>query len=129
MTVLLESSLDSRIGNQPQQRDEHVQCAGDPGVHKRQRDRDEVERETESAFPIFANRQGEKRFAALFGGDRALENIVSNCRHQQHKAVNSGRDCSNMIFTQPRRSEGEERQPEQEMKLGRITERIAKEFL
>src|SRR6266446_4446788 len=116
--ALLQSLLDSRIGNQPQERAEHIQCAGDPGAHKRERERGEVERETDFGFPIFANSQREERFAALFGDNGALENIVGNRRHQQYEAVNSSRDRSKVIFTHPRCSEWEERQPEQEMKVG-----------
>src|SRR4029453_3740976 len=93
-------------------------CAGDPGAHKRERDRGEVERETDFGFPIFANSQREKRFATLFGDNGALENIGGNRRHQQNEAVNSGRDRRNVTFTDPPRSEWEERQPEQEMKVG-----------
>jgi hypothetical protein len=118
MPALLKSLLDSRIGNQPQERGEHIQCAGDPGAHKRERDCSEVERGREFAFPIFANSQREKRFAALFGDDGALENIVGNHRHQQYEALNRGPDRSNVIFTHPCRSEWEERQSEQEMKVG-----------
>src|SRR5205807_5998588 len=87
-------------------------------AHKRERDRGEVESERDFGFPIFANCQREKRLAALVGDDGALENIVGNSRHQQYEAVNRGRDRSHVTFTDPRRSEWEERQPEQEMKVG-----------
>ena len=118
MPALLQSLLDPRIGNQPQERDEHIYRAGDPGVHERERYRSEVERKRDFGFPIFANSRREKRVATFFGDDDALENIVGDCRQQQHKAVNGSRDCCELIFTHPCRSEWQERQPEKEMKIG-----------
>src|SRR4029077_7822877 len=78
LLALLQSLLDSRVGNQPQQRGEQIQCAGEPGAHKCERDCGEVERKRDFGFPFFANSQREKRFAALFGDDGALENMASS---------------------------------------------------
>src|SRR5437667_4375715 len=116
--ALFNLPLDAGIRNQPEERDEHIQSTGDPRAHKREWDSCEVEQGRKFTFPIFPDSLRQKRVMASLGDDGSLQNIVGNCRHQQHETVNSGRDRGEVVFTHPGCRERKERQPEQEMKVG-----------
>ena len=81
----LQLALDAAVGNEPPERDEDIQTAGHPRIHKGERNGDEVEHGRESAFQIPGDGRREEGFRALMRDDRTLQKVVGNGRHQHTK--------------------------------------------
>src|SRR5262245_31128506 len=97
-----KDAFDSPVGNQPDQGHQEINTSRDPGIPKRKRDRDEIKRWREFAFPIAADRFSQQRFGALLNDNASLQNIVGNRGEKEDGPVDRGWRGSEMSFSDPR---------------------------
>src|SRR6476620_4068422 len=92
--AVLQFPLDPRVRNQPEERNEHIQCGGDPWTHKREWNGGEIKRSGEFTLPIRANSPCHKGVATFLGNDSPLENKIGDSCHQQNETIYGGRNGS-----------------------------------
>src|SRR5450759_4047207 len=106
------------VGDDPHERDQHVDAVGDPRLHERHRDGDGVEDRRRLALEVPADGLGEQRPLPLAVDDDALQDVVGDGRHQQHHAVQRGGGVGEAVLPHPAGDERHQREPEQQVHVG-----------
>jgi hypothetical protein len=83
LVAVLQFPLDPSVGNQPEERGEHVHSRSNPWTNKREWNGGDIKHKREFTLSLPANGPCHKGVATFLGNDSALKNNISNsCHHQ-----------------------------------------------
>src|ERR1700680_2903036 len=90
-TLLHKLMLDPRVGYQPHDSDHDIDGAGDPGIHKRKRNRYRIQDYRCNALVVPAQCPRQRRVIAMLRDQDASQNVIRDTGHEQHDAVERDR--------------------------------------
>src|ERR1051325_7909576 len=94
-------SFYSAVWNEPDDGDEHIQPARDPGRQVREGARDRIADHRDLRLPVATDRGGKHGVWTLEAQDAGLEDVVGEARHQEHDAIDGHRRSIEMTLPCP----------------------------
>lgn len=104
------------IRHQPEQGYKRIKSDSDPWMNKGHKNSDEVEKCRNIAFKILADSGGEIGIM-IFTDKRMNQKPIGNGAHKQDEAIEQDRRGFKMVFAHPARNEGQQRKPENQVKI------------